>query len=233
LLPLPSTTTIDGGGGNGNNDGYDQPFAQGSLQLPPLGGAVGRNVCLTVVNGGIVGLSVGSLVLGLLVGGAVRCDVGLMVVGDSVVRLGIGSLIGGSLDVGEFFFNKCCRLMFSIILPTSSRSHLHRHLPLARATVLPSGAANAHHCHRPHRRRQQRRQQSVFCPLPPLPCSRPPLHQFPHGVVQCNSSVDASSLLRCYPCGTGHASIPVVLPLCCHCWWHQQRKSGCVAVELP
>jgi hypothetical protein len=103
LLPPPSMTTIDGGGGNGNNDGYDQPIAWGSLQPPPLGGAVGRNVCLTVVGDGIVGLGVGSLVVGLLIGGAVERDVGLMVVGNGFVGLGVRSLVGGLLNVGDFY----------------------------------------------------------------------------------------------------------------------------------
>ncbi len=230
LLPLLLTTTIDGGGGDGNNDGYDQPFAWGSLQPLPLGGSVWSNECFTVVGNGVVGLGVGSLIVGSLVGGAVRRDLGLMVVGDGVIGLGIGSLVGGSLDVGEFFFNKCCRLMFSIILPAPSTSHLHRHLPPARATALPSGAADGRRCRR--RRRRQRRQ-SVLRPLPPLPCSRSPLRQFPHGVVRRNSSVVVSSLLRRYSCGTGHASISVALPLRRHCWQRQQRNSGCVTVALP
>jgi hypothetical protein len=106
LLPPPSTTTIDGGGGDGDNYGYDQPFARGSLQPPPLGGAVGRDVCLTVVGDGVVGLGVGSLVVGLLVGGAIGRDVGLMVVGDGVVGLGVGLLVGRLLDVGDFFLTK-------------------------------------------------------------------------------------------------------------------------------
>ncbi len=103
LLPLPSTTTIDGGGGNGDNDGYDRPIVQGSLQPPPLGGAVERDVCLTVVNDGVVRLSVGLLVVRLLVSKAVGHDVGLMVVGNGIVGLGVGSLVGRLLDVGEFF----------------------------------------------------------------------------------------------------------------------------------
>jgi hypothetical protein len=144
LLPL-LTTTIDGGGGNGNNDGYDRPIARGSLQSLPLSGAVGRDVCLTVVGDGVVGLGIGSLVIGLLVGGAIGRDVGLMVVGDGVVGLVVRSLVGRSLDVGEFLFNKCCSLMFSI-LPAPSRSHLHCHLPPARATALPSGAADGRRC---------------------------------------------------------------------------------------
>ncbi len=85
-------TTIDGGGGNGNNYGYDRPFARGSLQLPPLGGAVRRDVCLTVVGNGIVGLGVGLLVVRLLVGRAVGRDVGLMVVGDGIVGLSMDCL---------------------------------------------------------------------------------------------------------------------------------------------
>jgi hypothetical protein len=103
LLPPPPTTTIDGGGGDGNNYGYDRPFARGSLQLLPLGRAVGRDVCLTVIGDGVVGLAVRSIILGLLVGRAVGHDVGLMVVGNGVVGLGVRSLVGGSLDVGEFF----------------------------------------------------------------------------------------------------------------------------------
>jgi hypothetical protein len=62
LLP-PLMTTIDGGGGDGNNYGDDRPFVRGSLQPPPLGRAVRRNVCLTVVGDGIVGLGVGLLIL--------------------------------------------------------------------------------------------------------------------------------------------------------------------------
>jgi hypothetical protein len=89
LLPPPLMTTINDGGGDGNNYGYDQPFTRGSLQPPPLGGAVGRNVCLTVVGNGVVGPSVGLLVIRLLVGGAVGRDVGLMVVGNGVVGLGM------------------------------------------------------------------------------------------------------------------------------------------------
>ncbi len=207
MLPPPSTTTIDGGGGDGDNDGYDRPIAQGSLQPPPLGGAVERDVCLTVVGDGVVRLGVGSLVVGSLIIGAVGRDVGLMVVGDGVVGLGVGSL-----DVGEFFLNKCCRLMFSI-LPAPSRSHLHRHLPPARASASPSGAEDGHRCRRRRRRRQRQRRRSVFCPLPPLPRSRPPLRQFPHGVVRRNASVVALSLLRRHPCGTGNASVPVASPL--------------------
>jgi hypothetical protein len=145
LLLLPSTTTIDGGGGNGNNDGYDRPIARGSLQLPPLGGAVRRDVCLTVVGDGVVGLGIRLLIVGLLVGGAIGGNVGLMVVSDGIVGLGVGSLVGGLLNVGEFLFYKCCRLMFSI-LPAPSRSHLHRHLPPEKATALPSEAAYGRRC---------------------------------------------------------------------------------------
>ncbi len=146
LLPPPSTTTIDGGGSDGDNDGYDRPIVQGLLQLLPLGGAVERNVCLTVIGNGVVRLSIGLLVIGSLVSGVVGRDVGLMVIGNGIVRLGVGLLIGGSLDVGEFFLNKCCRLMFSI-LPAPSRSHLHCHLPPARASALLSGAKDGHHCY--------------------------------------------------------------------------------------
>ncbi len=103
LLPPPLTTTIDGGSGDGDNYGYDQPFTRGSFQPPPLGGPVGRDVCLTVVGDGVVRLGVRLLILGLLIGGAIGHDVGLMVVGNGVVGLGVGLLVGGSLDVGEFF----------------------------------------------------------------------------------------------------------------------------------
>ncbi len=102
MLPPPSMTTIDGGGGNGDNYGYDRPFARGSLQPPPLGGAVGRNVCLTVVGDGVVGLGVGSLVVRSLVGGAVGGDVGLMVVGDGVVGLGVDRSLADRLTSGSF-----------------------------------------------------------------------------------------------------------------------------------
>ncbi len=67
LLPPPSMTKIDGSGGDGDNYGYDRPFARGSLQPPPLGGAIGCNVCLTVVRDGVVGLGVELLIVGLLV----------------------------------------------------------------------------------------------------------------------------------------------------------------------
>ncbi len=36
----------------------DGPIAWGSLQLLPLGGSVGRNVCLMVVSNGVVRLGV-------------------------------------------------------------------------------------------------------------------------------------------------------------------------------
>ena len=103
MLPPRLTTTIDGGGGDGDTDGYDRPFARGSLQPPPHGGAIGRNVCLTVVGDGIVGLVVGLLIVGLLVGRALGRDVGLMVVGNGIVGLGVRLLIGRLLNVGEFF----------------------------------------------------------------------------------------------------------------------------------
>ena len=76
---------------------------RGLLQLLPLGGAVGCNVCLTVVGDGIVGLGIESLAVGLLIAGAVGCDVGLMVVDDGIVGLGVGLLASGSLDAREFF----------------------------------------------------------------------------------------------------------------------------------
>jgi hypothetical protein len=73
------------------------------LQPPPLGGAVGHDVCLTVVSNGVVGLGIGFLILRSLVSKAVGRDGGLMVVGNGVVGLGIGSVIGGLLNIGEFF----------------------------------------------------------------------------------------------------------------------------------
>ncbi len=73
------------------------------MQPPPLGEAVGRDVCLTVVSNGVAGLGAGSLVIGLLVGGDVGHDVGLMVVGNGVAGLGVRLLVGGSLNIGEFF----------------------------------------------------------------------------------------------------------------------------------
>ncbi len=102
LLPPPLMTTIDGGGGNGNNYGYDQPFARGSLQAPPLGGAIRRNVCLTVIGNGVVGLGVRLLIIRLLVGGAVGRDVGLMVIGDCIVGLGVDRLLADRLTLGSF-----------------------------------------------------------------------------------------------------------------------------------
>ncbi len=102
LLPPQLMTTIDGSGSNGNNYGYDQPFARGSLQPPPLGGAVGHDVCLTVVGDGIVGLGVGLLAVRLLVGRAVRRDVGLMVVGNGVVGLGVDCLLADCSTSGSF-----------------------------------------------------------------------------------------------------------------------------------
>ncbi len=73
------------------------------MQPPPLGGAVGRNVCLTVVGDGIVGLDVGSLVVRLLVGGAVRRDVGLMFVGNGIVGLGMDRLSVDCSTLGSFY----------------------------------------------------------------------------------------------------------------------------------
>ncbi len=102
LLPPLLMTTIDGGGSNGNNYGYDQPFARGSLQLPPLGGAVGCDVCLTVISNGVVGLGVELLVVRLLVGGAVGRDVGLVVVGNGVVGLGVDCLLADCSTLGSF-----------------------------------------------------------------------------------------------------------------------------------
>ncbi len=99
MLPPPSMTTIDGGGSDG---GYDQPFTRGSLQPPPLGGAVGRDVCLTVVGNGVVGLGVGSLVVRLLVGGAIGRDVGLVVVSNSVVGLGVDRSSADRSTLGSF-----------------------------------------------------------------------------------------------------------------------------------
>ncbi len=102
LLPPPSMTTFDGGGGDGDNYGYDQPFTRGSLQPPPLGGAIRRDVCLMVVGNGIVGLGVGLLVVRLLVGGAIGRDVGLMVVGNGVVGLGVDCLSADCSMSGSF-----------------------------------------------------------------------------------------------------------------------------------
>ncbi len=92
MLPPLLMTIVDGGGGNGDNYGYDQPFTRGSLQPPPLGRAVGRDVCLTVVGDGVVGLGVRSLIVILLVSGAIGPDVGLMVVGNGVVGLSVDRL---------------------------------------------------------------------------------------------------------------------------------------------
>ncbi len=72
------------------------------MQLPPLGRAVGRDVCLTVIGNGVVGIGVGSLVLRLLVGGAVGRDVGLMVVGNGVVGLGVDCLLADCSTLGSF-----------------------------------------------------------------------------------------------------------------------------------
>ncbi len=102
LLPPLSMTTIDGGGSNGNNYGYDRPFARGSLQPPPLGGAVGRNVCLTVISNGVVGLGIGLFVVRLLIGGAIGHDVGLMVVSNDIVRLGMDCSLADRSTSGSF-----------------------------------------------------------------------------------------------------------------------------------
>ncbi len=72
------------------------------MQPPPLGGAIGRNVCLTVVGDGIVGLGVGSLIIRLLVGEAVRHDVGLMVIGNGVVGLGLDISSADRSTLGSF-----------------------------------------------------------------------------------------------------------------------------------
>jgi hypothetical protein len=102
LLRPPLMTTIDGGGGDGKNYGYDRPFARGSLQLPPLGGAVGHDVCLTVVGNGVVGLGVRSLVVRLLVGRAIGHDVGLIFVGNGVIGLGVDCSSADCLTSGSF-----------------------------------------------------------------------------------------------------------------------------------
>jgi hypothetical protein len=102
LLPPPSMTTIDGSGGNGNNYGYDQPFVRGSLQPPPLGWAVGHDVCLMVVGDGVVGLGVGLFVIRLLISGAIGRDVGLMVIGNGVVGLGVDCLLADCSKSGSF-----------------------------------------------------------------------------------------------------------------------------------
>ena len=72
------------------------------MQLPPLGGAVGCDVCLTVVSNGVVGLSVGLLVVRLLVGGAIGRDVGLMVVGNGMVGIGVDCLLANCSTSGSF-----------------------------------------------------------------------------------------------------------------------------------
>ncbi len=74
---------------------------RGSLQPPPLGGAVQRKVCLTVAGDGVVRLGVGSLVVRLLVGGAVGHDVGLMVIGDGIVGLGVDCLLADRSTLGS------------------------------------------------------------------------------------------------------------------------------------
>ncbi len=102
MLPPPSMTTIDGGGGDGSNYGYDQPFARGSLQPPPLGRAIGRDVCLTVVGDGVVVLGAGLLVVRSLVGGTIGGDVGLMVVGNNVVGHGVDCSLADRSMSGSF-----------------------------------------------------------------------------------------------------------------------------------
>ncbi len=101
LLP-PLMTTIDGSGSNGNNYGYDRLFVRGSLQPPPLGGAIGHDVCLTVVGNGIVGLGIGLLVVRPLINEAVGSDVGLTVVGNGVVELGVDCSSADRLTLGSF-----------------------------------------------------------------------------------------------------------------------------------
>ncbi len=72
------------------------------MQPPPLGGAVERDVCLTVVGNGVVGLGVGLLIVRLLVGRAVGRDVGLMVVGNGIVGLGVDCLLADCSMSGSF-----------------------------------------------------------------------------------------------------------------------------------
>jgi hypothetical protein len=139
-------TTIDGGGGDGNNYGYDQPFAWGSLQPPPLGGAVGCNVCLTVIGDGVVGLGIRLLVVRSLVRRAIWRDVALMVVGNGVLGLGMDCLSMDCSTLGSFLLTNAVDYCF-LLLPAPSRSHLHHHRPPARGTALLSEAANNRHCH--------------------------------------------------------------------------------------
>ncbi len=82
------------------------------MQPPPLGGAVGRDVCLTVVGNGIVGLGVGSLVIRSLIGGAVGHDVGLMVVGNGVVGLGVDPLSADRSTSGSFLLTNAVDYFF-------------------------------------------------------------------------------------------------------------------------
>ena len=65
-------------------------------------GPSGRDVCLTVVGDGVVGLGVGSLVVRSLVGGAVGRHVGLMVVGDGHVGLGVDRSSADRSTSGSF-----------------------------------------------------------------------------------------------------------------------------------
>jgi hypothetical protein len=78
------------------------------LQPLPLRGAVGCDLCITIIGNGVVRLCFGSFDGGSLVGmavvgGAIGCNVGLVVIGDGVVRFGVGLLVGGSLVGGEVF----------------------------------------------------------------------------------------------------------------------------------
>ncbi len=72
------------------------------MQPPPLGGAIGCDVCLTVVGDGVVGLGIGLLVIRLLVGEAVGRDVGFMVIGNGVVGLGVDCLLADCSTLGSF-----------------------------------------------------------------------------------------------------------------------------------
>ncbi len=81
------------------------------MQLPPLGGAIGHNVCLTVVGNGIVGLGVGLLIVRLLVGGAVGHDVSLMIVGDDVVGLGVDCSLADRSTSGSFLLTNAVLML--------------------------------------------------------------------------------------------------------------------------
>ncbi len=82
------------------------------MQLPPLGGAAGRDVCLTVVGNGIVRLGVGLLVIRSLVGGAVGHDVGLMVVGNGIVGLGVDHLSADCSTLGSVLLTNAADYCF-------------------------------------------------------------------------------------------------------------------------